>query len=67
MVIQSLADILVEELHNHLYLKSLYCNDRWKAYSAKDGQSNASSSSCQITNDSIATEGIASNSMILLL
>ncbi|KAI5791293.1 Sec8 exocyst complex component-specific domain-containing protein [Pyronema domesticum] len=30
----SLADILVEELHNHLYLKSLYCNDRWKAYSA---------------------------------
>ncbi|KAA8911144.1 Sec8 exocyst complex component-specific domain-containing protein [Sphaerosporella brunnea] len=34
----SLADILVEELHNHLYLKSLYCNDRWKAYSAnKEG------------------------------
>jgi exocyst complex component 4 len=30
----SLADILLEELHNHLYLKSLYCNDRWKAYSA---------------------------------
>jgi hypothetical protein len=35
---QSLADILVEELHNHLYLKSLYCNDRWKAYSThKEG------------------------------
>lgn len=31
---QSLADILVEELHNHLYLKSLYCNDRWKAHSS---------------------------------
>ncbi|KAI5803255.1 Sec8 exocyst complex component-specific domain-containing protein [Geopyxis carbonaria] len=30
----SLADILIEELHNHLYLKSLYCNDRWKAYSS---------------------------------
>ena len=30
----SLADILLEELHNHLYLKSLYCNDRWKAYAA---------------------------------
>ncbi|TGZ81091.1 hypothetical protein EX30DRAFT_306899 [Ascodesmis nigricans] len=30
----SLADILVEELHNHLYLKSLYCNDRWKAHSS---------------------------------
>lgn len=38
----SLVDILVEELHNHLYLKSLYCNDRWKAYSStkKDASSN---------------------------
>ncbi|KAI9700393.1 MAG: hypothetical protein M1836_002408 [Candelina mexicana] len=26
----SLTDILVEELHNHLYLKSPYCDDRWK-------------------------------------
>lgn len=29
----SLADILIEELHNHLYLKSPYCVDRWKPYS----------------------------------
>ncbi|CAZ79734.1 unnamed protein product [Tuber melanosporum] len=29
----SLADILIEELHNHLYLKSPYCMDRWKPYS----------------------------------
>ncbi|KAI9837469.1 MAG: hypothetical protein M1819_007117 [Sarea resinae] len=28
----SLVDILVEELHSHLYLKSPYCQDRWKAY-----------------------------------
>jgi exocyst complex component 4 len=28
----SLTDILIEELHNHLYLKSPYCEDRWKAY-----------------------------------
>lgn len=28
----SLTDILLEELHNHLYLKSPYCEDRWKAY-----------------------------------
>lgn len=28
----SLTDILVEELHNHLYLKSPYCEDRWKGY-----------------------------------
>ena len=26
----SLVDILVEELHDHLYLKSPYCHDRWK-------------------------------------
>jgi exocyst complex component 4 len=34
---QSLTDILVEELHDHLYLKSPYCHDRWKAKSA-DGE-----------------------------
>ena len=28
----SLTDILLEELHNHLYLKSPYCEDRWKIY-----------------------------------
>ncbi|KAF2653742.1 hypothetical protein K491DRAFT_717810 [Lophiostoma macrostomum CBS 122681] len=28
----SLTDILIEELHNHLYLKSPYCEDRWRAY-----------------------------------
>ncbi|KAF2404632.1 hypothetical protein EJ06DRAFT_553480 [Trichodelitschia bisporula] len=28
----SLGDILREELHNHLYLKSPYCENRWKEY-----------------------------------
>lgn len=28
----SLTDILVEELHDHLYLKSPYCSDRWKVF-----------------------------------
>ena len=28
----SLIDILIEELHDHLYLKSPYCQDRWKPY-----------------------------------
>jgi exocyst complex component 4 len=28
----SLTDILIEELHSHLYLKSPYCQDRWKAH-----------------------------------
>ena len=34
---QSLTDILVEELHDHLYLKSPYCHDRWKTKSV-DGE-----------------------------
>ena len=28
----SLVDILIEELHDHLYLKSPYCHDRWMPY-----------------------------------
>ena len=28
----SLTDILVEEAHDHIYLKSPYCQDRWKPY-----------------------------------
>ena len=32
----SLTDILIEELHNHLYLKSPYCEDRWKRYSKSE-------------------------------
>ncbi|KAM5444703.1 exocyst subunit [Microsporum ferrugineum] len=35
----SLTDILVEELHDHLYLKSPYCCDRWKPSSDRDGPS----------------------------
>ena len=27
--------ILIEELHEHIYLKSPYCQDRWKPYSSK--------------------------------
>lgn len=28
----AIVDILIEELHSHLYLKSPYCEDRWKQY-----------------------------------
>lgn len=35
----SLADILIEELHNHLYLKSPYCEDRWKAHAQNQPKS----------------------------
>ncbi|CAG8422193.1 unnamed protein product [Penicillium salamii] len=38
----SLTDILIEELHDHLYLKSPYCSDRWKAPTT-DGESTTSS------------------------
>ncbi|KAF2087512.1 hypothetical protein K490DRAFT_41238 [Saccharata proteae CBS 121410] len=35
----SITDILVEELHNHLYLKSPYCEDRWKVYAQNQTKS----------------------------
>ncbi|KAF9090399.1 hypothetical protein BGX29_011503 [Mortierella sp. GBA35] len=30
--LESMAEILMEELHNHLYLKSPYCDSRWATY-----------------------------------
>jgi hypothetical protein len=48
----SLTDILVEELHSHLYLKSPYCQDRWKAYAheqSKGAVSDANGSLCKST------------------
>lgn len=32
----SLTDILVEELHSHLYLKSPYCEERWKSHMKRE-------------------------------
>ena len=40
----ALTDILIEELHNHLYLKSPYCEERWTAYTKlhqRQGQTDA--------------------------
>ena len=36
----SLTDILMEELHNHLYLKSPYCEERWQIYTDAHTSSN---------------------------
>ena len=36
-----MTDILIEELHSHLYLKSPYCTERWKPYSKPEGGSPA--------------------------
>ncbi|KAG0253223.1 hypothetical protein BG011_006483 [Mortierella polycephala] len=30
--LETMAETLMEELHNHLYLKSPYCDSRWTAY-----------------------------------
>jgi exocyst complex component 4 len=38
----SLTDILIEELHNHLYLKSPYCEDRWKEYAQNQAKGDLS-------------------------
>ena len=35
---QSLTDILIEELHDHLYLKSPYCQGRWRAISTNGAE-----------------------------
>ena len=35
----SLTDILVEELHDHLYLKSPYCQNRWKRHKNEESPS----------------------------
>ncbi|THC92135.1 hypothetical protein EYZ11_008403 [Aspergillus tanneri] len=40
----SLTDILVEELHDHLYLKSPYCSGRWKPPTS-EGEGNSGTSS----------------------
>lgn len=45
----SLKDILIEELHNHLYLKSPYCEDRWLAYSKIHGRGNLTISADVLT------------------
>lgn len=40
----SMTDILIEELHDHLYLKSPYCHDRWKPYAGDAGNVSRSES-----------------------
>jgi len=45
-----LTDILIEELHSHLYLKSPYCEDRWKAYSQIQTKSSNDESSNVLRN-----------------
>lgn len=37
----TLLDILVEELHDHLYLRSPYCRDRWKGMKANGEERDA--------------------------
>lgn len=41
----SLTDILIEELHSHLYLKSPYCEDRWKLYAHNQAKGDPSEGS----------------------
>lgn len=37
----SLVDMLIEELHDHLYLKSPYCSERWKGRKVNGSEGNA--------------------------
>ena len=40
----SLTDILIEEAHDHIYLKSPYCQDRWKPYNGDKNSSGSATS-----------------------
>lgn len=31
-ILQSLCEILIDELHSHLYLRSFWCDSRWAVY-----------------------------------
>ena len=58
--VQALRDILIDELHNHLYLKSFWCENRWVAYVVGQQSSESSRSthfsfdrSCQYQKSSL--------------
>ncbi|KAG0144745.1 hypothetical protein CROQUDRAFT_46818 [Cronartium quercuum f. sp. fusiforme G11] len=42
-----LFEILIEELHNHLYLKSYFCDSRWRVY--RKGQTECTPATSHIT------------------
>ena len=46
---QILTDLLVEELHNHLYLKSPYCEERWKAHMRRSAPSSTDATAANIS------------------
>ncbi len=50
---QILTDLLVEELHNHLYLKSPYCEERWKGHMRRSAS--ATGSTTLVPSDSSAS------------
>lgn len=57
----ALMDILVEELHEHMYLKSPYCQERWQALAKHQGSAAAAGSggdaAAGIFGDTMATGG----------
>jgi exocyst complex component 4 len=55
---QILTDLLVEELHNHLYLKSPYCEERWKAKISRERSSDDTSATIG-TNKNLDAEDMA--------
>ena len=55
---QILTDLLVEELHNHLYLKSPYCEERWKAKISRERSSEDTSATIG-TNKNLDAEDMA--------
>jgi len=63
---QVMLEILIEELHNHLYLKSFYCDVRWKSYTRGQTtrQFNLSSASFEHRTESILNRQFPSSTLV---
>ena len=46
---QAMVDILLDELHSHLYLKSFYCESRWRSYTRGQTERASSSAATKLT------------------
>ncbi len=55
----ALMDILVEELHEHLYLKSPYCQERWQALARHQGSGSGGGSATSAAAASSSSGGAA--------
>jgi len=61
LIAQALREILVDELHAHLYLKSFWCESRWAIYTPNQ---QACEYECQCDQYFLLTTSLSSESRI---